>query len=349
MRIIYLISLIFFFSQAIIIDAQSSVEAQIDNAVADSRIRDMVLLIGNSEGIQYTSTKGDFALDTAVPIASASKWYTAATIMALVDEGIMSLEDSPSDYFDWWTSDPDDARSSVTVSMLLSFTSGFNSDAPDIGCLRLIARRTTNEDCTRTIYDNGLESEPGEAFSYGGAHMHIVATMAETATGQTFNAIFRERIAEPLGMSDATVLEFATEDNPQPAGGFVSTANDYALFLQMLLHREFFSAEVFETLFTDHTSDVTFLNLPRAIERRNDWHYSYGSWMECDLSIWSTACDDSQIFSSGGAFGWFPWIDFENNSFGIVAQEGNALTSPVGRSVDLASEIRPLIPALLDS
>ena len=333
----------------ITVTAQSSAESEIEQRVADSSIRDMVVVIGNAEGIQYSTTKGDFDLDTVVSIASASKWLTSATIMTLLDDGLMSLDDTPADYFDWWTDDPADPRSQVTVSMLLSFTSGFNVDMGELRCLRLIASRTTNENCTRQIYDYGLDSEPGTAFSYGGAHMHILGAMAEVATGQTFNQIFLERIAEPLGMSDATYLADASEDNPQPAGGFVSTANDYALFLQSLLNRDLFSDELYDILLSDHTSDVEFLYVPDSVsERYGIWHYAYGSWLECDVVGWSPDCDDNQIFSSGGAFGWFPWIDLESGTFGIVGQEGRAIAHPAGQSFDLAFEIRPLIPDLLN-
>ena len=55
-------------------------------------------------------------------------------IMDLVEQGVMSLDDRPQDYLAWWTSDPADPRSEITLEQLLSFTSGFDTGSDDAKC-----------------------------------------------------------------------------------------------------------------------------------------------------------------------------------------------------------------------
>lgn len=342
MRKFWLIALIFLLTTALsgLTTAQTDLEADIQAAMDDSPITDMVVVLGDADGVQFSTTKGDFDMETAVPIASASKWYTAATILALVDAEIMALDDTPAAYFDWWTADPADPRSQITVAMLLSFTSGLNADDDAIDCTRLNARNTSNEECAQQIYDTGITSEPGNTFEYGSSHMHLLGAMAEAVTDEHFNTLFRDYIADPLEMSDATGIPLASIANPHPAGGFVSTAADYALFMQSLLNRDLFSDDLYDAMFTNQTTEIdNFIGMARAIRASdNPWQYAFGAWVECP----DAECLESQIFSSGGAFGWFPWVDFENGYWGIVGQRGDFATRPVVQSIELAAEIRPL-------
>lgn len=113
-----------------------------------------------------------------------------------------------------------------------------------------------------------LVAQPGERFVYGYA-TDVLGCLVETVTGRTLAEVFRERITEPLGMT-ATSFCVPPEDAPRlaavyalrdgvlarapegPLGqgdyvagaapcvafsggaGLVSTAHDYATFLEML-------------------------------------------------------------------------------------------------------------------
>ncbi|NCY15982.1 MAG: class A beta-lactamase-related serine hydrolase, partial [Actinobacteria bacterium] len=63
---------------------------------------------------------GDYDPITVVPIASASKWLTSATMMTLVDEGRISLDDRVSMYLPEFTG----VSGTATIRQLLSHTSG---------------------------------------------------------------------------------------------------------------------------------------------------------------------------------------------------------------------------------
>src|SRR5881275_159368 len=67
-------------------------------------MRNQKLLGGNVVGmvwkdtIVYKREIGDFTAQTVAPLASSSKWLTAALVMQFVDEGKISLEDKVSKY-----------------------------------------------------------------------------------------------------------------------------------------------------------------------------------------------------------------------------------------------------------
>ena len=51
------------------------------------------ILVYRDGKVIYDKSIGEFTPKTQVPIASCSKWLTAALVMVLVDEGKLNLED----------------------------------------------------------------------------------------------------------------------------------------------------------------------------------------------------------------------------------------------------------------
>ena len=82
--------------------------------------------IGNKDGRLFKYESGKFKLDTQIPTGSTSKWPSAMMFAGLVNDGsVSSLDDLVSKYLPYWTTSKADLRSTVTLRMLLAFTSGF--------------------------------------------------------------------------------------------------------------------------------------------------------------------------------------------------------------------------------
>jgi hypothetical protein len=62
-----------------------------------------------------------------------------------------------------------------------------------------------------------------------------------------------------------------------------------------------------------------------------DWHYSFGFWLECQSSTFD--CDGVGRISSPGAYGAYPFIDYELGYVGILAREGALGSYPEGKRV----------------
>ncbi len=315
--------------------------APVVQAIESDDSSDFAVLIGNGAGILFEYVKGSFPVTGQRAIGSSSKWYTSATIMQLVDQGTLKLSDHPQDFLPYWTRSASDPRSRITLAQLLSFTSGFNGDPVSGGCTDDPA--TTLQACARTIYEGNVASAPGAAFSYGPQHMHIAAAMAEQATGQSFNAIFRTRLADPLGMTVASRYVLPSSANPLVSGGAASTARDYALFLQALLNGTGVAER--DTFLQDRTAGIPFLFRPNGVEQAGDWHYALGAWLECDEAAFEPSCAAARIYSSPGSFGWTPWIDLKNGYFALIARRGERFSTP--QAIGLEQSLQPLIEAVL--
>lgn len=318
----------------------------IRNAIDASPITDVVVMVGNEQGTLFVYSKGAFTTTTPAELASASKWLTSGTIMRLVEAGILSLDDHPQDYIDWWTDDPNDPRSQITVEDMLAFKSGFYGEEGTLDCVG--NPNITNEHCVRTIYEDWFQYTPGSAFYYSPTHMHILGLMAENATGLSYPDIFRQYLADPLGLSDATGFFDPSASNPRPAGGAISTPDDYFRYVQALFNGDIL-ADSRDLMFQDHAPNPVVIarTAPQIKERGYEWHYAFGAWRECN-GVWTTTCAEQTLISSGGAYGWLPWIDLDNGYFALIAQRGRLLSGPFEQSLDLAEAIRPLIVTIVN-
>ena len=67
-----------------------------------------------------------------------------------------------------------------------------------------------------------------------------------------------------------------------------------------------------------------------------DWHYGFGQWIECSATPFN--CTSPARISSAGAYGAYPFIDFNQQYFGIVAREGELGTAFQGYLIWLELE-----------
>ncbi|NDJ36469.1 MAG: serine hydrolase [Chloroflexi bacterium] len=314
-------------------DVWDGVEAAVDA----SPLEQIVLMVGTDEGTVFVARKGIATEFIAVPIASSTKWLTAATVLRLVEQGEMSLDDNPQDYIDWWTGDPADPRSRITLGQLLSMTAGFWGEP-----LCVWADGDPDE-CARNVYNIWHIYDPGSTFFYSSSHMHIAGLIAAEATGLGFNDIFRLELADPLGMSIDAGYLYPSTNNPFMAGGASMNANDYMLFLEALYTGQIL-ADSTDIMYQDWTADPVALAYS-PVQSLTEWHYGLGTWRECPAETWLESCSELRIVSSGGGLGWFPWIDYENGYYALIGQvEGD-----LGESFLLAAAVRPMIIEALEA
>jgi CubicO group peptidase (beta-lactamase class C family) len=320
--------------------AQEAIDvwATITAALEASPLTDLVFIIGNADGELYVYGKGLGYPDIpGVQIASSSKWWTSVLLITLVEQGVMSLDNHPQDYIDWWTNDPNDRRSQITLAHLLSMTAGFRSEP-----VCEFDPFTTMDACVQVMYEQHHFDVPGTVFNYNSSHMQVAGLMAQEATGETIVDLFRTAIGDPLGMQETTNFWRASEQNSWMAGGGNSSPRDYARFLQAIMAGELV-ADSLPIMMEDRTADPVRITAS-PIAAVFEWHYGLGMWKECLQRTWTADCDESQVYSSPGGLGWYPWIDFENGYYAVLARQdfgtrGNALLL----SGELALQLRPLI------
>lgn len=310
-------------------------------------IDDFTVMVGDQTGVLWTYNKGNSAPDNVYTIASASKWATALVVLSLVESGDLDLAQHPGSVIDWWTTNPIDPRSEITVRQLLAMTAGFGGEFNGPTC---ISRPDASvEECVQTIYTEGLTFLPGESFFYGPKHMQVALLMAMEATGQSWNQLWRERIADPLGMAASAVYNVPSETNPRASAGLSISVADYARMMQAVLAGDLVP-DWGDELNHDMTGDgVALQYVPIALPEQ-EWHYALGHWIECG-DPFHPRCLEFPIYSSPGAYGFYPWIDPTREYWAIFATEdhGSIGDPPLAEdSVALMQGVRAELIAALN-
>ena len=263
---------------------------------------------------------GEYDLDKIVPIASGSKWFTAATIMSLVDEGLIDLDEPISTY----VPELEQLRNKVgtiTMRQLLSFTSGLVADAK-LPCYS--TGDVSLQECAAQFARAGVVHDPGAAFRYGGQHMFMAGAVAEIVTGVPFAELFQQRVAVPLGMAHTGFVQTASGGQVEnvthttPAGGAISTLGDYGRFLEMIVHdgvapdgTRILEAATVAEMQENQIEGAEYMTASAfRVERESP--YGLGEWLD-----WTDENGEALVLSSDGAFGFRPWIDKVNDLYGV--------------------------------
>jgi CubicO group peptidase (beta-lactamase class C family) len=270
-----------------------------------------VLLVVRGGDVIHEANFGALDATSVIPIASASKWLTSATLMTLVDEGKVSLDEPVATYL----SEFKGAKKAITVRQLLAHTSGL----PYAGCI--YEPSTTTAACTSAIADGPVPTtKPGKAFSYSGVGYEVVGRIIEVVTGQSFEDAFEARIAQPLGMTHTRFDEYQGEHlrHPSPAGSGVSSVEEYAKFLAMLASGG--TTANGRILAEDSVAEIE-RDQVRGLDTHRDAAVQITGIPTYGLGVWrerTNASDDIEVVSGSGGFGFYPWIDRRHGSYGIV-------------------------------
>ncbi|MFD0305957.1 serine hydrolase domain-containing protein [Streptomyces sp. NPDC127119] len=145
---------------------------------------------GTADAVRGTS----FTADTAVPLGSVTKTYTAATVMLLIDDEDLDLDESVADVLPEFQDLP-----KVTVRHLLSHTAGLPTGLDSDTAAAMTASRYLSTICTA---EDALFA-PGTDFSYSNAGYVAAGRLIETVTGMTWQEAVRVLLLEPLGIAPA--------------------------------------------------------------------------------------------------------------------------------------------------
>jgi CubicO group peptidase (beta-lactamase class C family) len=247
-------------------------------------------------------------------------------ILDLVDQGLLTLDSKPSELISYWT-----GESAVTLRHLLAFTSGFIEEP---SCLKLGIGTSNFEQCVRNVYDGniGTAAAPGTQFYYSSAHLQIAGQMALIASGATsWTAVF-DAFKARTGLFPTSVYNLPSTSNPRLAGGMTWTGAEYLDFLRALFKGTLLSPTLRAELLANQRGSASVAKSPCLEGLGEDWAYGLGNWLECASAKQADSfdCGAGHRNSSPGAYGAYPFIDFDDRYFGILARKGALGTHPEG-------------------
>jgi CubicO group peptidase (beta-lactamase class C family) len=253
----------------------------------------------------------DFTPGSRIPIASCSKWLSAALVMTFVDEGKLKLSDTVGRFLPVLTQH---GKGAITIDECLSHRTGIK--APELKeSIAEMQNLTSMDEAIEKIAELPMEGVPGQVFHYSNAGLQIAAAVLEKISGQSFQQLFATRIATPLRMLHT---DFGKAKVPLPAGGAWSTAEDYMNFLTMILHQGMFEGKRIlseQSIVAMQANRITKgVTIAYSPAEAGSWGYGYGEWVMEDVA----AATKSEAVSSPGLFGSFPWIDYNKGYCAIL-------------------------------
>lgn len=135
---------------------------------------------------------------TAFPLASITKTFTATAIMALVEDGKVSLDDSARKFIPGLSP----LWAGVIVRHLLSHTSGLPDVALDDDLGTYVSE--TREGALKKLAAMPLTSRPGTKWEYNETNYVLLAMIIERLSGLTYEQYMAGRFFQPLGMVATT-------------------------------------------------------------------------------------------------------------------------------------------------
>ena len=211
--------------------------------------------------------------DTVFRMASNTKSFTAASMLILVQQGKVSLDDKVAKYL------PDFPRGGdITIRQLLTHTSGLATydeaygDGPELSVKHTTAEMLGLITRIKPLY----EFEPGTAYKYSNAGYYVAGAIIEKVSGKPLGQFMAENIFQRIGLAHTAMDEiedivplraagynrvpgkpgaftntkYIPYTTPGPAGGLRSTVGDMGHWYEALFAGEVVDPAIFREMIT---------------------------------------------------------------------------------------------------
>lgn len=335
------------------------IEKIFDTITNSNYIHDGVLFVENTDGdFSYSKGYGGKELDSPLLMASVTKLFTTTCILALREQGRLSLDDKVTKYFDKTVLNGlhvysgEEYSFDLSISDLLFQISGL-PDAYEEGHDSLKSR-VINEDFTITFDEIATKTKTlkphfaprtkGKAY-YADINFDMLGEIIEIVTGLALSDAFKQCICEPLGLTKTYLPECENDFVPnvyyynkkihrpkfiissRASGGCITTARELMIFI-----KAFFGGQMFNTAIIDRLSASNKLQASMG-----PLYYGSG-YMKIPLKgITTLFMGKGELFGHSGSTGSFAFYYPLKELFfvGDLNQMGNAAL-PVRLSMRLA-------------
>ena len=168
----------------------------------------------------------DAGPDTAFRIASMTKSFTAAAVLVLRDDGVLTLDEPVTNYAPELAAlrPPNTDAPPITLRHLLTMSSGLATD--DAWADRSMDLDDAGMDAV--VASGGrFAAAPGTAFEYSNLGYGLAGRVVRRATGTTLQAIVQSRLLDPLGMTATRWTSGALPPGTDVARGYAVVDGEY--------------------------------------------------------------------------------------------------------------------------
>jgi len=202
-----------------------ALQAILNEAVADENIPGAILGVKTPSG-EWLRAAGKADISSSSPmsedmqiwLASVSKPLTSALTMKLVEENILSLDDTVEN----WLPGQIPQGEEMTIKMLLNHSAGISNITACVSFWEELYanpyREWTNEEILERMLPDTPLFTPGTAYGYSNTGYYLLGMIMEAATGETVAELFQQKIAEPAQLSRTKLSRQGTLEEPHANG-----------------------------------------------------------------------------------------------------------------------------------
>ncbi|MEO8648974.1 MAG: serine hydrolase [Acidobacteriota bacterium] len=219
-------------------------------------VKDGLVIFAKGFGYKDIAKKAPVTPDTLFAIGSATKAFTALSVLISQDEGKLSLDDSPKKALPYFKINDPEIDAAITIRDLLSHSSGLNRT--DLGW---ITGKLNREEVIRVAGEAKPTAKLREKFQYQNVMFAAAGEIVAKVQNEAWEKFVPERIFAPLGMNESTMwmremakskdysfgydYNFDTKETAKrpfrdiaevsPAGSINSSANDMSKWLKFVM------------------------------------------------------------------------------------------------------------------
>jgi CubicO group peptidase (beta-lactamase class C family) len=154
------------------------------------------------KGFGYADIKNKIPVtpDTKFRIGSVTKQFTAASILKLQENGLISVNDKLSKFI------PDFPRGNeVTIHMLLTHISGIHSYTEKDDFLSKVTKTISPDSLVNMIKKDPYDFNPGEQWRYNNSAFFLLGYIVSKVSGKPYAQYLKETFFDPLHMDNTGV------------------------------------------------------------------------------------------------------------------------------------------------
>lgn len=207
-------------------------------------------------------------------LGSITKQFTAVSILMLMEQGKLNLEDDISKYLP----DYPTKGKKISIHHLLNHTSGIKSYTDMANFMKLARTDMTPAELIDVFKNEPMDFDPGEKWHYNNSGYILLGYIIEKVSGKTYADFIGQNIFKKLGMTHSwygdhkTIIpnrasgyqpldsgyanaDFLSMTLPYAAGSLMSNVDDMLLWNQAIHNNTLITKESKEKAFTNYTTN----------------------------------------------------------------------------------------------
>ena len=177
----------------------------------------------DEDGLLAVGVDGLRSSGDAVPVTVDDRWHlgsdtksmTAMLAAVLVEQGVLTWDQTLAETFPEFADEMNTAYRSMTIVELVSHRAGLPNAVPDDLWMELWQNQGTMIEqrarFARALLARAPSTPPGSAYEYSNAGFIMAGAMMEKVTGRSWETLMEAELFEPLGMTDCGFGPAATD------------------------------------------------------------------------------------------------------------------------------------------